>query len=171
VESKLSFVALLRKVGALAAFGFLAIVLAGPVLSVLIVVLTFAVIGFLLWLPVRPLLRRRDGQWRDGVQQAAVCAHRGAELLGVAWSGAVRRGREAHGALRSTVSVVGSVLLETLSGAVVGILLVTTCWPQQAHASAVPLAALAGILVGVLVVASRARPAPDGAEQSPEGVN
>jgi hypothetical protein len=171
VESKQSFVALLRKLGALAAFGFVGIVLAGPILSMLIVVLTFAGIGFLLWLLVRPLLQRRDGQWRRGVQQAVGHAQHGGELLAAAWGVAVRRSREAHGTLRSTMSVVGSVLLETLSGGVVGVLVVTTCWPQQAHAAAAPVGALAGIIIGVLVVASRARPAADGVEQSPEAVN
>jgi hypothetical protein len=161
VESKPSFVAPLRKVAALAAFGFLAIVLAGPVLSILIVVLTFAVIGFLLWLPVRPLLQRRDGRWRTGVEQAVGYAQRSGELLGSAWHRAVRRAREAHGSVRNTASVVGAVLLETLSGAVVAVLVVTTCWPQPAHAAMVPVALLVGILAGVLVVACRVQPAPE----------
>jgi hypothetical protein len=173
VESKPSFLALLRKISALALFGFLAVVLAGPILSVLFVVLTFALIGFVLWLPVHALLRRKDANWREGVERVRDFTQSGLNLLAAVWVGSLRLLSGGHTALRGTASIIGMVLLETVSGAVVGMLLVSTCWPPHSLTpGTVVLAALVGAVLGVLVVVSRARPAEEGVfEQSPEGLN
>jgi len=170
VECKSPLVALLWKISGLALFGLLAIALAGPILAMLAVVLSFAAIGFVCWLPCQALLRRYGPRWRVGTEQVHQGAQRGADLLAAAWCGGARLACEAPAVLRGGASFVGTILLETLSGALVGILLVSTCWPQHSLAVALPLAALIGMVVGVLVVVSRPRSANVATEQSPEGL-
>jgi hypothetical protein len=169
MERKTPLVALVWKISGMALFGLLAIVLAGPVLAILAVVLSFAVVGFVFWLPIHVLLRRYHPRWRAGTDKVGDCAQRAADLVGVAWCGGVRLAREAHATLRGTASVVGPILLETLSGAVVGVLLVSTCWPQNSLAVTVPVAAVVGMILGIFVVLSRPRLATEDAEQVPEG--
>jgi hypothetical protein len=170
VDSKPSIFQIARKVCLLAVFGLLAITLAGPILSIVLVILSFALIGFLFWLPIRCLIYGREGALRDGLQNIRAVARRGGQAVGAVWHGTLRVGRELHESLRGTASVIGAVLLETLSGAIVGILLATTCWPQQAldPPGTVVLAGLLGALAGVLVVLSRARRAGEPAVERSE---
>ena len=169
MESKPGFCQMARKVCMLALFGLLAITLAGPILSLVFVVLSFALIGFLFWLPVHLLLYGRDGAVRDSLNKCAAIVRRGGQVTGAVWYGTLHLGRELHEALRGTASVLGAVLLETLSGAVVGLLLAATCWPHQAATGdALGQGAMLGALTGLLVVLSRwRRPS----EHSPEGAN
>ncbi len=158
MDTKPSLFQIVRKVFLLALFGLLAITLVGPILSIVLVILSFALIGFLFWLPIRFLIYGREGALRNSWQNVRAVARRGGYAVGAVWYGTLRVGRDLHESLRGTASVIGAVLLETLSGAIVGILLVTTCWPQHALTpGAVVLAGLLGALAGVLVVISRAR--------------
>jgi hypothetical protein len=170
VDSKPTFFQMARKICLLAVFGLVAITLAGPVLSILLVVLTFALIGFLFWLPIRFLIYGKEGAMRDGLQKGKALARSGGQAVGAVWHGTLRMGRELHETLRGTASVIGAFLLETLSGAVVGVLLAITCWPQhgQDPPGAVVLAGLLGALAGVLVVIFRSRPAAEAAIESSE---
>jgi hypothetical protein len=169
VDNKPGLFQIVRKVCLLALFGFLAITLAGPILSIVLVILTFALIGFLFWLPIRFLIYGREGALRGGLQGIRAVARRGGRAVGAVWGGTLRVGRELHESLRGTASVIGAVLLEALSGAVVGILLVTTCWPQHAVTpGTVVLAGLLGGLAGVLVVVSRSRRPAESAVESSE---
>jgi hypothetical protein len=173
VGSKPGFCQITKKIFLLALFGLVAITVAGPILSLVFVVLTFALIGFLFWLPIHFLIHGKDGAVRSSLEKARAIARHGGRAAGALWHGTMHLGRELHETLRGTASLVGAVLLETLSGAVVGILLVTTCWPQHAVTpEAVSLAGLLGALAGLLVVVSRSRRAGESAvERSPEGLN
>ena len=173
METKPGFFQVARKVCLLALFGLVAITLAGPILSLVFVVLTFALIGFIFWLPIHFLIHGKDGAVRSSLEKARAIVRHGGRAAGAVWHGTMCLGREVHETLRGTASVLGAVLLETLSGAVVGILLVTTCWPQHAvTGDAVGIAGLLGALAGLLVVVSRSRRASASAvEQSPEGLN
>lgn len=167
MENNTPFLSLARRVCVLALYGFLAIVLAGPILTVVFTLLSFALVGFVLWLPCHALLHGR----RDSVEKFKAFVRRGGAVLSGACAATVRACREVHATVRGTASFLGSVLLESLSGAVVAVLLVTACWPQQAVTpAAVSLAALFGAAAGVLVVLSRVRPA-EPAEQSPEAAS
>jgi hypothetical protein len=169
VETKPGFCQIARKVCLLALFGLVAITLAGPILSLVFVVLTFALIGFLFWLPIHFLIHGKDGAVRGSLEKARAIARHGCRATGAVWHGTMYLGRELHETLRGTASVVGAVLLETLSGAVIGILLVTTCWPQHAvTGDAVGIAGLLGALAGLLVVLSRPRRAGAAAVEPPE---
>ncbi len=173
VETKPSFCQIVRKLCMLALFGLLAVTLAGPILSLVFVVLAFALIGFIFWLPFHLLIYGKDGTMRDGLEKCQGIMRRGLWMTAGIWHGTLRLGRELHETVRGTASVVGAVLLESLSGAALGILLIMTCWPQHAvSAGEVVLAGLLGALAGVLVVVTRARRASERAvEQSPEGLN
>ena len=59
MESSLTVGRFMRNLLWLALLGFLAVVFSGPVLAVAGVVLSFALIGFLLWLPIHTLVRGR----------------------------------------------------------------------------------------------------------------
>jgi hypothetical protein len=173
VETKTGFLGLARKVCFFALFGFLAIALTGPILAALSLVLSFALVGFVLWLPVHALLRRNGKGWRTGVAQLQGIARRGGRILAGVWSGTLHLARDAHAALRGTASFLGAVLLESLSGALVAVLLVSTAWPPHNLApGTLVLAGLAGAAVGLLVVLARRGAASEPvASQSPEGVN
>src|SRR5262249_9796957 len=144
-----------------------------PVIALVIVVLTFALIGFLFWLPIQTLVLRKDAGLKEGLEKGRALARCGLRCAAGVWGGTVRVGRDLHECMRGTVSVVAAVLLESVSGALVGVLLVSMCWPQQtATPSAVALGGLLGGLAGVLVVLSRRRRASEtGVEPPPEGVS
>jgi hypothetical protein len=162
VESKAGFCQVARKVCLLALLGLVAITAAGPILALVSVVLSFALIGLLFWLPIRLLLYGREGAVRDGVEKGKAVARLCGRTAAASWHGTRHLGRHLREALRGSASRVGAVLLETLSGAVVGALLVSTCWPQHAVTpGAVVLAGLIGALAGVLVLVSRSRGAPE----------
>jgi hypothetical protein len=169
VESKPGFCQIMRKVCLLAVFGLLAITLAGPILSLFFVVLSFALIGFLFWLPIHLLIYGKDGAVRDSLNRCCAIMRRGGHVTGAVWHGTIHLGRELHEALRGTASVLGAVLLETLSGAVVGLLLAATCWPHQAaNGDALGMGASLGALTGLLVVLSRWRRAAEPAVEQSE---
>src|SRR5262245_13337666 len=162
VESKPSLGRLIRKICGLAILGFLAITLAGPIIAVLVTVLSFALVGFLFWLPLHALLRRKEGGWRDGVHRAREFGGRCLGAAGGVWCGTLRAAHNSQEALRSTASFVGAVLLEALSGTLVAVFLVGTCWPPHGlNPGVFVLAGLIGAATGVLVVVSRRRPAPE----------
>jgi hypothetical protein len=54
---------IIRKVALLTLLGFLVVFLIGPVLTVLGVVLPFALVGLLVWLPIRVFVQRREINW------------------------------------------------------------------------------------------------------------
>jgi hypothetical protein len=158
VERKAGCCQVARKVCLLALFGLVALTLAGPILSLVVVILSFALLGLLVWLPIRLLIYGTDGAVRDGVEKGKAVARLCGRTAAATWHGTMGLGRHLRETLRGTASRVGAVLLETLSGAVVGALLVSTCWPQHAVTpGAVLLGGLTGGLAGVLVLVSRSR--------------
>jgi hypothetical protein len=155
----MTFLAILRKLCVLAVFGFLAIALAGPILALFSVVLCFALLGFLLWLPFHLLVHGRASNWTPGLEKVRCCARWGGEAAWAACHGVMRVGGQMQSTIRGTASVVGAFLLEMISGALVGVMLAVTCAaPQGVTPHAVALAAAVGGVVGVLVVVSRMRP-------------
>src|SRR5438132_1040869 len=70
MESLHSTADMIRKVALFTLVGFLAVFLIGPVLTVLGLVLPFALVGFLVWLPFRLLVQKREINW-SGLPQKA----------------------------------------------------------------------------------------------------
>jgi hypothetical protein len=155
----------LHKLFMLALFGFLAVILAGPViglvsvvLSVLLLMLPFAFIGLLLWLPFQALIMGRRIDWgRFGANVRAVAG-------GLAWAGGgVLRlagralgwvGRTVWALVRFVFTVVLDVAAGALAGGVLGII------GGRMHGDAdgrVPVAMLIGAGVGLVVSLLRSR--------------
>src|SRR5207244_10552129 len=61
---------ILRKIALFTLVGFLAVILVGPLFTVLGVILPFALVGFLIWLPYRLLVQRRQINWNGLPRQA-----------------------------------------------------------------------------------------------------
>jgi hypothetical protein len=150
------------KLGLFALFGFGAVILAGPLLAMLAVVMAFALVGFLFWLPLHALLRGpRPGGWQPCRDH--FLAHwrhlkghcRGTAQALQAW------GRDLPERVRHTVAVAAAVVLEMASGAVVGGLFVYLSEREHVFPPlTIVTGVLVGALVGLLVVLSRPRPAP-----------
>ena len=160
---------LLRKIGFFALVGFAVIFLTGPVVAVLSFIISaslfvfffllpFAVLGLMVWLPIRLVFgkaqaARRD-LWRTGqfVGRAAIAVP--ARTCGHLCS----RARGAGERMRQLTSFIGTIFVETVSGALVGALLGSIAGFQtQAWHIAVPAGAVIGTGLGVIVGASRIR--------------
>src|SRR5581483_11290305 len=74
MESLHSTADILRKIVLFTILGFLAIILIGPVLTVLGVILPFALVGFLMWLPFRLLVQRKEINWSGLPERAGHAA-------------------------------------------------------------------------------------------------
>jgi len=153
---------MLRKLGLFALFGFLAIVLAGPLLGILAVMLTFALIGFLIWLPLYTLFAGNRAGWRHCLghvrwswQQAFHLCHRTFRTIATL----EHRFRDR---IRGTASLLAALVVESGCGALVGGFLVYLLEGEHRFPPvAVVTGALVGALVGMLVVVSRRRSAPE----------
>ncbi|HEV3082781.1 MAG TPA: hypothetical protein VGY66_23555 [Gemmataceae bacterium] len=159
----------LRKIAFFALVGFAVIFLTGPVVAmlsfiisaglfVLFFLLPFALLGLMVWLPIRLIFgkgrnARRD-LWRTGrfvgraavVMPARACGHVYTRTLGL--------GERLH----QLTCFIGTIFVETISGALVGALLGAIAGFQtQAWHIAIPAGAVIGTGLGVIVGASRIR--------------
>jgi hypothetical protein len=112
-----------KKLALLALTGFLAVMLIGPVVAVLGVLISFAAIGLLIWLPIRIFILGKPVDWGQ-VRQASrkyggpVVA--GCNRIG---GGILARAEAFCRRVNAVVRFVGAIFLETCCGAVVGGLL------------------------------------------------
>ena len=161
------------KIGYFALIGFLAILLAGPVIGILsalvslflaifsvaitvfVVILPFAMIGFLVLAPIEAVRTGRPIEWR---RLREICVGLWAKTLGVAWwvwrklLGFISFLRRRVAALAIYVRV---VFWEVICGALVGAFL---GWMMARHEMDKPhiiIGALIGAILGALVGASR----------------
>jgi hypothetical protein len=167
MESPQTAADVLRKVLFLALFGFLAVMLAGPVLalvsifislilSVVAVVLPFALIGLLLWLPFQALVLGRKIDWHK-IGRAGGVFFRGA--FG-ALGGVVRGGFRILGAvgskLKAVALFVSRIVLDLVGGALAGGVLGVIGGKIHGDVEGrVPIAMLIGAGVGLVVALAR----------------
>jgi len=147
---------LVLRIGSLALFGFLAITFAGAILTLASVVLFFALIGFVLWLPMHTLVFGPKATWRPKLDRGTALCRHGLSALGGVCHASVNRVRAARQTIRGTASFLGVALVEMLSGALVGVLLMSTVRDANAGPS-IALAAGVGACAGLLVVLARRR--------------
>jgi hypothetical protein len=147
VVSSLTLGRLVRNLLLLAALGFVAVQFAKPLLTVTVTVLVFALVGFLLWLPLHTLVFRRRAPLRQSFDQSRELSR---QALAGLRHGCTRLGEWA--------AVLAPMLLEVASGLVLGGLLVWAYSGQQVEQESLALGAAAGAVCGVLVVAARRRP-------------
>jgi len=158
VESSLNFGRLLRNLVWLALLGFMAVVFAGPVVSAVALILAFALVGFLLWLPLHTLVLGRRAPLRHSFDCGRSASVRVLVGLGAGCRLADQMRRRLGEVIWGLASVAGPMLLEVTSGMVLGGLLVWAYEGPKEDSEAMPLGIFAGMIAGVLVVWSRRRP-------------
>jgi len=152
-------VMVLRKLIVLAFFGFIIVMVAWPVLAALGILLGFALIGLLVWVPLRCLGFGRPIEWhkmRDASHKCLGAAAIGCNrVAGQIWN-------QEHPYLhrvRETGRYLARICRETMSGSLVGGMLGLI--PAMQHGSPVPvlLGCCVGAFVGALVGLSSRGPA------------
>jgi hypothetical protein len=135
----------LRKLTFLSVLGFLAMVLLGPVLAILGVMLSFAVLGLVVWVPIRVLMFGRPLEWDRWGQT-------GKKYCGAVFRGCNRISSQFHsggGVVLEKASAagrfLGTILRETACGALVGAMLGLL---QGAQGSFQPRTVGLGVLIG-----------------------
>jgi hypothetical protein len=158
MESLHSTVNIVRKMALLTLVGFLVVFLIGPVITVIGIVLPFALVGFLVWLPFRVFIQRKQINW-SGLPEKAGRAVRTVLMFPVrvvafivsAVLGLLRLVGGVLGfALRILIPAIAGALLFAVLGAIGGV----------THADAefrVPAAALIGAAIGALYGAFRTK--------------
>ncbi len=135
----------------LAFLGFAAIVLAGPLLALISLVLTLALIGVLIWVPIQFLTRNGllPNSQHPGASDPSRDCH-------IAFADAKRKFGQLQQSVRVGLARMVTALIEIVSGMTVGVLLVYVGQPDgQYRPSAFVAAAFIGGIVGVFTAAAR----------------
>jgi hypothetical protein len=135
VESAPSLSAVVRKLCFFTLMGFLALILLGPViavvatllslvLTVLLLVLPFAVIGYLVWIPYQVLSRDKQAAWNN-IRDAGLAFHQAlvvvpAGICAQVCRGGARIGRFALEKTRRLKKFLAGIATETVCGTLVG---------------------------------------------------
>ena len=151
---------IVRKVALMTLIGFLAVILSGPIIAVLGVLLPFAVVGFLVWVPFRLLVVAKHGGWpavRDTTRKAIrgvlaiplwIATHVGSALKFVL------------GTVFGLIGFLGGIILPTLAGGFLGAVLGAVGGMQHHDADfRIPAGAAIGASIGLLAGAWRSKPA------------
>jgi hypothetical protein len=159
----------LRKFGFFALIGLAVIFLTGPVIAVVSVVLSFvvvavslllpaAVLGFLIWVPVRSLFTGSGAAWRDVRRTTQVVG----QTIAVPVRSSLRLcqrtvqlGQRASQPAAGAASLLLGIVVETISGALVGALLVAVSGLSGVQPWHYWFGALLGSLFGALVAITR----------------
>lgn len=173
----------LRTFGSLVALGFV-VLLVGPIvlsvmtalISVVIgvtsVFLPFAIVGLLVWIPYQLLRNGREATWQrtralaQGIKQSPLAAP--FRLCGGAWNRACAVGGSVRDFNRQAGRFLGIFLLETLSGAAIGLAVGFLLSSQTTPGlSPMPFGALLGAGVGGVIAIARFRPEPEAEKEPP----
>jgi hypothetical protein len=152
-------VPILRKAAIITLVGFLAITLAGPLLTIAGVLLPFAVVGLLVWIPFRGIMMWKQGGWpavgetvKRGLGRVVAIP---AWIIGRAFGAVAFVLGSAFSLVGFVLGLILPVLLGTVGGAVLGFI------GGMEHQDAdfrVPAGALIGATVGLLAGALRSKP-------------
>jgi hypothetical protein len=163
---------LIRRIGFFALIGFAVLFLSAPViavisavlsliLAVLTLVVPFALIGLLVWIPLRGFSKGAGAAWKDlhltgemvrGTVNAAL--HLSTHVTGRM----IRFGNTLREILQEKASFIGAVLLEILCGALVGAVLgALPGLPYQPNYVVIACCTAIGAMLGILVAISRVR--------------
>jgi hypothetical protein len=149
---------ILRKVALLTLLGFLIVFLIGPVLTLVGIILPFALVGLLVWVPFRLFIQKREVNWSRLPKKAGQVIRtvltipiRIIAYVGYAAKGLLLLVAGVIGfALRIIVPAVAGAFLFALLGAIGGV-------THQDAEFRIPAAALIGATIGALYGAFRAR--------------
>jgi hypothetical protein len=149
-----------RKAALITVLGFLVVVLSGPLLTILGVLLPFALVGLLVWVPYRLFAEARQGGL-PAVQRTAGQALR--NVAAVPFWAVGRLLALVSFVVRAVFGLIGFVLglgIRVGAGAAIGAILgVIGSLEYQDPQVRVPAGALIGAAVGLLAWALRSRPA------------
>jgi hypothetical protein len=149
---------ILRKIFIFTLVGFLVVVLSGPFLTLLGVLLPFALVGFLVWIPLQGIRLWRQGGWQS-VRRAGGQAVR--TVLAVPLWLISRAVGGAYWLVSSVFSLLGFVLgivFPTLAGAFLGAVLGLIGGIEHQDLDVrIPAGALIGAGIGFLAGATRSR--------------
>jgi len=170
MESLHSTADIIRKVALFTVVGVLVVFLIGPVLTLLGVILPFALVGFFVWLPFRVLVQKKEINWSGLPEKAGQIVRTIVSLpirivatilsiplrivayIASAIIGLLRLiGGLLGFALRMIIPIVGGAFLFALLGAIGGL-------THQDAEFRVPAAALIGAGIGALYGVFRTRP-------------
>jgi hypothetical protein len=170
----------LHKMCLLAMVGFAVIFLSGPVIgllsvifslvvSVFAILLPFALVGFLIWLPIRALTSGKHLAWREATTTTrSVCGgvfRRSYSACRYVTSGSAGGIRNLWHRIHFYPRAFGGLLLEVVSGAAVGAVLGGALGMRHdTYEASIPLGVLAGATLGFVIGASRLRDAVDAGE-------
>lgn len=171
MESLHSTADIIRKVALFSLVGFLAIFLIGPVLTLLGVLLPFAVVGFLVWLPFRLVVQRKQINWSGLPEKAGQIVRTvitlpfriGAKVLSIPVRIIAYLAAAVIGLLRLAGGLIGvalRIVLPTVAGAILfAILGAIGGMNHQDVEFRLPAAALIGATIGALYGLFNFRPA------------
>jgi hypothetical protein len=167
VNGPAMLIMLVRNFAFLSLVGFLAVVLIGPVLAVLGVMFSFAVIGLVFWIPFRLLILGQPVDWaryRDLSRRYAGPVFSRCRHLGRLGHGYFDQGRECYLKARATGRYLLAIARETTCGMLVGGLVGLMnsppyVFPQTIEHGLVWPGMLVGAAVGALVGLASRRPA------------
>jgi hypothetical protein len=160
VESSTGVLQMLVKLCYLALVGFLAITLMGPVLALLSVLLCFAAIGLIIWMPLQLLFQGRTPKWGEAMDKSKDFGRKAVNVVTATCSTCARGAQGIHGACRGTANKVGVFLLEVFGGAAVGGVLAAVCaGPYGPRAPEVLTGVLGGAGIGMFVGLARSKSA------------
>jgi hypothetical protein len=138
----------LRRIAIFALLAFLAIVLAGPLLAILAVMVSFALVAFLLWVPLFALFAGNRDRCKHCLRHAQAFCQETVRVGREAILELVRLGQDVGTTARATLAIIAAVLVETLSGALVGGFFV---YLSEGEHALPPVGVVAGALVGGVV--------------------
>ena len=172
----------IRTFGSLVALGFV-VLLVGPIvlsvmtalISVVIgitsVFLPFAIVGLLVWIPYQLLKNGREVTWQrtrdlaQGIKQSPLAMP--FRLCGGAWNRACAVGDSVRNFNRQAGRFLGIFLIETLSGAAIGLAVGFLLAGQETPGlRPMPLGAILGAAVGAVIAVTRFRPEPEAEKET-----
>lgn len=140
-----------RRFAGCAAAGAGVVIFAKPLIFLTVAATVFALIGFLMWLPIHTALVIRRSGWPRACSRGMRCL----ALVRQAWRGSTAA---VASVLECATPLVGELLLEGLSGAALAVVLAVALVGPEAKASPlVSTGALTGLLAGFLLALTRRR--------------
>jgi hypothetical protein len=148
----------LRKLSFLTFFGFVVVMVAGPVLAVLGLLISFAIIGLLVWVPLTFLGFGRPIEWHQVREVSHKCWGAVAINCNRLGGGIIAHGQLCFERARETGRYIARVCRETMSGILVGAMLGLIPAAEE-KAAPILLGACLGAFVGAMVGLSSREPA------------
>src|SRR5262249_14459341 len=150
---------IVRKAALMTLVGFLVVILSGPILAVLGVLLPFAVVGFLVWVPFRLLVVAKHGGW-PAVRDTTTKTVRAVVRIPL-WAAThlVSGLRFVLGTAFGLIGFLAGIILPTLAGGFLGAVLGAVGGMQHNDADfRIPAGAAIGASIGLLAGAWRSKP-------------